>query len=107
MSNFSETLWADELGIDLAELQRERFAHPDQLRLTRKINKQADDYWARERFLARFEVERKGVLSPVIATPAQEIVQAKPKATKVGRYEFTDRQLQIAMRALGAHDTVR
>ena len=107
MSAYSNNLWADEMGIDMAELQRERPTHFDQIKLKRKINKQADEYWARERFLARFEVERKGVMSPVIATPAQEIVQAKPKATKVGRYEFTDRQLEIAMRALGAHDTVR
>jgi hypothetical protein len=29
------------------------------------------------------------------------------KTAKVGRYEFTDQQLQIAMRSLDANDTVR
>ena len=44
---YSDNLWAEEMGIDLGELQRESPMHPDQLKLKRKLSKQADEYWAR------------------------------------------------------------
>ena len=102
MSAYSNNLWAEELAIDLGELERERPTHPDQLRLARKISKRADEYWARERFLARLKTH---IPEHVYTPPVVETVV--PKATKVGRYEFTDRQLEIAGQVLDAHDKVR
>jgi hypothetical protein len=95
MSKYSDNLWAEGLGIDLDELQTERFDHPNQLANHRRITRQAAEYWARERFLARLG---DGV---AVETPAPT-PQAKPKRAKVRRYEFTERQLEIALRSLNA-----
>ena len=102
MSKYSDNLWADEMAIDLGELEHERPTHPDQLRLARKISKQAEEYWARERCLARIETH----IPEEVHTPPV-VKKSAPKRTKVGRYEFTDQQLQIAMRSLDANDTLR
>ena len=109
MSAYSNNLWAEEMGIDLEELKKERPFHLSQLKLQRKYSRQADKYWERQRFLARFNVQRKGVTSPVtspVTLPEPEVEKVAPKRTKVGRYEFTDRQLEIAMRSLDAGDSV-
>jgi len=97
------------MSINLEDLERERPIHPDQTRLQRKYSRQADKYWERQRFLAQFNVQRKGVTSPVtspVTLPEPEVEKVAPKRTKVGRYEFTDRQLEIAMRSLDAGDSV-
>ena len=96
MSAYSDNLWADTLGIDLEELRRESPVHPDQIHLLRKITKRAEEYWARERFLARIEYSPEAIS----ATPVEAPVKSPSKRTKVRRYEFTDTQLQIAMRLL-------
>jgi len=105
MSAYSNNLWAEEMGINLEDMERERPIHPDQIRLQRKYSRQADKYWARERFLARVGVERTGIVSPV-EKPVPQVKRVAPKRTKVGRYEFTDQQLEIAMRSLDAGDSV-
>jgi len=52
-------------------------------------------YWARERYLAQ--------LTPLDGKPVEEIpVKVRRKRAKVRRYEFTDKQLEIARRALDA-----
>ena len=100
---YSDNLWAEEMGIDLGELQRESPMHPDQLKLKRKLSKQADEYWARERFLAQMGKNAADVIYDIVPEP----VKIAKKTAKVGRYDFTDQQLQIAMRSLDANDTVR
>jgi len=103
MSSKGNNLWADELGIDLEELAHEHPSHPDQLRLKRIITKKAENYWARERFLARLEYSSQAIIPDTTPEP-----EAKPKVkrAKVNRYEFTDAQLQIAFRSLDAGGSV-
>ena len=103
MSHYSDNLWAEEMSIDLGELQRESPMHPDQLRLKRKLSKQAEEYWARERFLARV---KDSVPAPEATYTPPKKRTVKPKQGKVRRYEFTDQQLEIARRSLGAGDSV-
>jgi hypothetical protein len=94
--------YARELGIDLEDLKREHPLHPDQLRLNRVISKQAADYWARERFLARVEYSSQAIIPDTVPEP----VETPVKRTRVRRYEFTDAQLQIARRSLDARGAV-
>tara|TARA_S200002703_G_scaffold33420_1_gene28974 strand:+ start:173 stop:484 length:312 start_codon:yes stop_codon:yes gene_type:complete len=103
MSHYSDNLWAEEMSIDLGELQRESPMHPDQLRLKRKLSKQAEEYWARERFLARV---KDSVPAPEATYTPPKKRTVKPKQGKVRRYEFTDQQLEIARRSLSAGDSV-
>ena len=76
--------WADELGIDLATLHLEAFWHPVAQWENARIQKAGDDYWAWRR-----------LQNPEPPTPVA-IRESKRPA-----YEFTDRQLQIAMSAIG------
>jgi len=103
MAVIDENFWADELGIDLGLLAREHPSHPDQLRMKRVITRNAETYWARERFLARLET--KAVVKPVEATP-EPMKKPRVKRAKVDPYEFTDRQLEIARAALNARDSL-
>lgn len=95
--------WARELGIDLEELQREHPSHPDQLRLQRIISRDADNYWARERFLARLEDPIVPVVRDTLPEPSAPV---RVKRAKVGRYDFTDAQLNIARASINAKDRV-
>ena len=99
MSTYSDNRWAEEMGLDLEALATEHPTHPDQIRLRRKIDKQAADYWARERFLARVEYRSQTVFPE---TPQPEPEKIPKKRAKVKRYEFTEEQLEIARRSLNA-----
>ena len=101
MTLYSDNLWAEEMGIDLDALKRESPLHPDQMRANRRLTKQAAEYWARERFLARLH----GPAPEATYTPPKKRT-VKPKQGKVRRYEFTDQQLEIARRSLSAGDSV-
>jgi hypothetical protein len=103
MAYFSKPSWAYELGINMDELRAEHPFHPEQLRNHRRISKQAEAYWARERFLARLEYSSQAIIPDTTPEP-----EAKPKVkrAKVNRYEFTDAQLQIARRSLNAGGSV-
>jgi hypothetical protein len=101
MTLYSDNFWAEEMGIDLDELKRESPLHPDQMRANRRLTKQAAEYWARERFLARLEAPAP---ETTYTPPKKRTV--KPKQGKVRRYEFTDQQLEIARRSLSAGDSV-
>jgi len=103
MSKYSDNFWAEEMSIDLGELQRESPMHPDQLRLKRKLSSQAEEYWARERFLARV---KDSVPAPEATYTPLKKRTVKPKQGKVRRYDFTDTQLEIARRSLSAGDSV-
>ena len=100
MTANGDNLWADCLGIDLQELAREHPNHPDQLRLKRIITRESENYWARERFLARLQDSAKTVMPHTITQPEK----IRKKRAKVGRYEFTERQIQIARAVLDAHN---
>jgi len=74
--------WADELGIDLTTLHLEAFWHPVAQWENDRIRQQGEDYW---------EWYRRTHPEP---PPPRVPRQAK-------RYSFTDRQMQIAMKAVG------
>ena len=112
MSAYSDNFWAEEMAINLEELETERPTHPYQVKLRRKQNRKADKYWANHRFLAKYEVPSSMI--PLVKQPEQvevkrepEIQQAPVKSRKVRGYEFTDRQLEIAAGVLDAQDSVR
>ena len=97
MTRYSDNFWAEEMGINLDDLQRESPLHPDQLRANRRLTKQAAEYWARERFLARMESP-----APEAEYTPPKRVKTPKKPAKVRRYDFTDAQLEIARRSLNA-----
>jgi hypothetical protein len=101
MSIYSDNLWAEEMGINLDDLKRESPLHPDQMRANRKLTKQAAEYWARERFLARLEAP-----APEATYTPPRRVKSPAKPARVNRYEFTDAQLEIAFRSLNAGGAV-
>ena len=72
--------WADELGIDLATLHLEAFWHPVAQWDNARIQKAGEDYWHWYR-----------LRHPEPPTPVAVRESSRPS------YEFTDRQLQIAM----------
>ena len=97
ITNHRRVLWAEELGIDVKKLREE---HPDQweqIMMKKRLGQRAEDYWARERQLARIE-------SPAPEaeyTPPKRVKSAR-KPARVKRYEFTEAQLEIARRSLNA-----
>ena len=91
---------AKELGIDVQELLTESPDHPIQLQLKRQHENKAHNYWAFDRHLAQTDRPEK-----VSETPAPK-KQRRKTAPKLRRYEFTDRQLEIALGVLNAHDNV-
>ena len=109
MSAYSDNLWAEEMSIDLDLLQTERFSHPYQLVLHNKLSNQAARYWAHENYLQMLgenaqaieeynESEECAKQKDKRAEPARKIA----KARRIRRYEFSDEQLQIALRSVDA-----
>lgn len=76
--------WADELGIDLTTLHLEAFWHPVAQWDNAKIQRAGEEYWAWRR-----------LQNPEPPTPVASRESTRPT------YEFTDRQLEIAMNAMG------
>jgi len=101
VSKYSDNLWAEEMGIDLDDLLKESPTHLDQIRQARKLTRQAAEYWARERFLARLEAP-----APEATYTPPRRVKSPTKPATVNRYEFTDAQLEIAFRSLDAGGAV-
>ena len=101
MTRYSDNLWAEEMGIDLDDLRRESPTHREQIRERRRIEKQAAEYWARERILARMESP-----APEATYTPPRRVKTPTKRAKVRAYEFTDVQLRIAERSLNAGGAV-
>ena len=98
--------WAKELGIDLEALRAEHPLHPVQLRNHKRIAKRSERFWESERL---WEDRRKPVADvPVVEPVAKPVASMKipVKRTKVENYEFTDRQLQIALGVLNAGGAV-
>lgn len=101
VSTYSDSFWAEEMGIDLDELKRESPAHIEQVRAKRKMAKKAAEYWARERYLARLEAP-----APEATYTPPRRVKTPKKPARVNRYEFTEQQLEIALRSLNARGSV-
>jgi hypothetical protein len=95
--------WVAEMGINREQIAREHPFHPEQLRNHRRISKQAADYWARERFLARVEYSSQAIIPDTVPEP---VAKPRVKRAKVGRYEFTEAQLAIALRSLNEKGAV-
>jgi hypothetical protein len=102
VSAYSDNLWAEEMGIDLDELQKEHPLNRDQLKQHLIISKRAAEYWAVDRKLARLEYIPEAILDPPVVPVEKTVV----KRAKVGRYDFTDAQLEIARRSLNAKDSM-
>tara|TARA_Y100001973_G_C5057050_1_gene260726 strand:+ start:224 stop:535 length:312 start_codon:yes stop_codon:yes gene_type:complete len=103
MSLYSDNFWAEEMGLDLSELIKERPNHPTQLHLKIKVTKQAEDYWRRERYLAQI---KNHIPKALIETVEEKHNPKIKKATKIRKYEFTEKQLQIALRVLDGNDSM-
>jgi hypothetical protein len=78
--------WADELGIDLPTLHTEAFWHPVAQWENARIAEQGEAYWAWYRH----------------AHPEPPTRVARDEAKRRPRFEFTERQMQIAMRSVNA-----
>jgi len=103
ITNHRRVVWAEELGIDLKKLREE---HPDQweqIMMKKRLGKRAEDYWSKERFLS--QLGDTGFAPEATYTPPKKRT-VKPKQGKVRRYDFTETQLEIARRSLGAGDSV-
>ena len=102
-TNHRRVLWAEELGIDMKKLLEEHPGQWEQLMMKKRLNQQAQDYWRRERMLAR--VEDYAPAPEATYTPPKR-KQSKRKAGKVRAYDFTEAQLEIARRSLSGRDSV-
>ena len=98
----TEVSWAKELGVDLGTLYSESPLSGESIRQERRISKKAAEYWAHERFLAQLTKNAEDR----IADTQPEPVKSPSKRTKVRKYDFTDKQLQIALRSLDARGSV-
>ena len=98
----TEVSWAKEPGIDLGTLYSESPLSGESIRHERRISKKAAEYWAHERFLAQLTKNAEDR----IADTQPEPVKSPSKGTKVRKYDFTDKQLQIALRSLDARGSV-
>ena len=102
-TNHRRVLWAEELGIDVKKLLEEHPGQWEQLMMKKRLNQRAEDYWKRERMLAR--VEDYAPAPEATYTPPKRVKKAR-KPAKVRRYDFTEAQLEIARRSLSGRDSV-
>ena len=103
VTNHRRVLWAEELGIDVGKLLKEHPCQWEQLMMKKRLNQRAEDYWRRERYLARIQ---DSVPAPEAEYTPPKRKKTKRKAGKVRRYEFTQAQLEIARRSLNGRDSV-
>jgi hypothetical protein len=99
ITNHRRVVWAEELGIDMKKLREENPDRWEQIMMKKRLGKQAEDYWARARYLERMESLEEQ------PEPKKTPVKRKKtpmKRTNIGKYEFTDAQLEIAYRSLNA-----
>ena len=101
---------AELLGIDLDALFAESPSHPSQLWEREKWEKAAEVYWATRRLLEP-PAEAEAVVEP--PKPAKRVAKKRvhkvrkvTKGRRLEHYEFTDRQLEIALGILNARNNV-
>jgi hypothetical protein len=111
--------YAKEYGIDIEELQLESPSQPRQARLRREREAMAADYWqqiervnelaavgithAKEAYEYALANPPKSRVSPAKPQPRvsnQKLRKPRPKTFKVGRYDFTEKQFEIALEVL-------
>jgi len=111
--------YAKEYGIDIKELQLEDPSQPEQARLRREREATSADYWAHiervnelasvgiahakeayEYALANPPKPRVSPPKPQPKVSNQKRKKSAPLSFKVGRYDFTERQFEIAVEAL-------
>lgn len=104
VTNHRRVIWAMELGIDMVRLREENPDQWNQIMMKKRLGKQAEDYWARARYLERME----GLAEEEPDAEKKPVKRKKPpmRRTKLDRYEFTDAQLEIAYRSLNGRDSV-
>lgn len=103
ITNHRRVFWAEELGIDMKKLREEHPDQWDQIMMKKRLGKRAEDYWKRVSYLKRMESLEDETI------PEKKPVKWKKapiKRTKIGKYEFTDAQLEIAYRSLNAGGAV-
>ena len=105
MTNFSDNMWAREMGIDLELLRSEDPFHPIQLRNHRAIELRGQAFWDYRRMTAGPEYGSEAISDEISDSPASSRKTPR-KAARVKRYEFTDAQLEIARRSLNAGGSV-
>jgi len=81
-----EVDWATELGINLATLHLEAFWHPVAQWENARIAQQGEEYWAWRR----------------LQNPEPPSVVARMEAKPRPMLDFTEKQMKIGMRLLGA-----
>lgn len=98
---------AELLGIDLDALFAESPSHPSQLWEREKWEKAAEAYWATRRLLEP-PAEAEAVVEPSkpVSTKRVHKVRKVRKGHKLEHYEFSDRQLEIALGVLNARHNV-
>ena len=94
---------AQMLGIDLDALFKESPAHPSQLFERDRWERAAEVYWATRALL---EPPAEETMPEPVETIQPGTKQKMKKPRKLDRYEFTDRQLEIAMGVLNARHNV-
>ena len=110
MTNFSDNVWAREMGIDLELLRSEDPSHPSQVNNRKAIMDKSEKFWAWNRFVQSFEYSAGAIY---LNTHAEDIpinrvrvVKNAKKRAKMKDYVFTDAQLEIARRSLNAGGSV-
>lgn len=86
--NTFEVSWAEELGIDVADLWTEHPSHPKQVKLSKRWRRRAEIYWALQLITDR---QRPGA-------PSNDAKEVRKKYA--GITDFEDWQLKIAIEAL-------
>lgn len=76
--------WAHEMGLDISKVSIEAFWHPIAQWENARIAEQGEAYWAWYRH----------------AHPEEPARMARMDAPKRPRFEFTERQIQIAIRSM-------
>lgn len=92
---------AEMLGIDLDELQRERFGHLDHYLMVQeheeRVKQFADDRrYDRYREIIRLAEEKITLENAAVSEARERNLSLKPRK----HYRFTDKQLEIAMKVL-------
>ena len=105
-----EVDWAAEMGIDLDLLKSEHPSHRTQIKNRKAIMEKSEKFWAWNRFVESAEPSAAVVYLNAhgadIPKHRVRVVKKPMKPAKVTNYEFTEAQLQIALRSLDAGGAV-
>lgn len=95
------TWQAEMLGIKLGELEGERFSHPNHYAMLKEHGKRVKDFELTRSFDRYLELKRVAAAqAKVEAEAVTEAVKRNRRVKKRKHYTFTDRQMEIALKAL-------